>query len=198
MRIVHFQLLEDLRRIPLYSEGKSILVSEAEDDCKIVFISHRWHKTKRGESESVNSDGHGRNLWDETSRFDHGVGAKYKAICSGVKKLAHVKGWNTRKVYLWIDCSCVRLSDSESVKASLASFRGYISVCDAVMIPKLHEACLLQHTSIDMLEADCFQRSWMRLECMWFYAVGVFDLCMYVCMHSLCVRMYPCIFVDAA
>ncbi len=132
-------------------------VNEVSRDMKLIFISHRWLRPDVDPTKA---------------HPDDAEGSKHKLICAGVRKLAARKGWGI-KIGLWLDFCGVEQDDDALLKAGVASLRGYISVCDAVLIPspKVPEAG--DHT-VDKIAGEYGGRAWTRLESMSFYTVSNF------------------------
>ena len=170
MRLLPFQSLADLGRIPRSHENRTVMLSEIMNDSKIVFISHRWQRHSRGALDECDTTA---NVWNGKPNPDDCSCRKHKLICMGVERLADMKEWDKTKVFVWIDYACVDQDDQHLMKAAISSCRGYLSVCDAVLIPVVSEQHGHEHNTMELLEADFFHRAWTRLECMGFYAVSI-------------------------
>jgi hypothetical protein len=141
-------------------------VNEVPGDMKLIFISHRWLRPDVDPAKA---------------HPDDAQGSKHKLICAGVRKLAVKKGWDINCMGLWVDFCGVEQDDDVLLKAGVASLRGYISVCDAVLIPspKVPEA---GDNTVDKIAGEYGGRAWTRLESMSFYTVSVARLCMPPCL----------------
>jgi hypothetical protein len=130
-------------------------VNDVSEDMKLIFISHRWLRPDVDPTKA---------------HPDDAVGSKHKLICAGVRKLAAKKGWDVTNLGLWVDFCGVEQDDGMLLKAGVASLRGYISVCDAVLIPspKLPES---GENTVDKIAGEYGGRAWTRLESMSFYTV---------------------------
>jgi hypothetical protein len=131
-------------------------VNHVSADMKLIFISHRWLRPNE----------------DPTKAHPDDVeGSKHKLICAGVRKLADRKGWDINQIGLWLDFCGVEQDDGMLLKAGVASLRGYISLCDAVLIPspEMPEA---GDRTVDKIPGEYGARAWTRLESMSFYTVS--------------------------
>jgi hypothetical protein len=66
---------------------------------------------------------------------DDSKGTKHRLICKGVENLAKKKGWNLKKVVLWVDYCGIEQDDIERKLAGVDSLRGYVTLCGAVLVP---------------------------------------------------------------
>ena len=96
-----------------------------------MFISHRWLRPWYTREE-CEENGH---VWAGMAHPDDAQASKHRLICAGVRKLAESKGWDLRKVVLWVDFAGVEQDDSELLAAGVASLRGYITLSDTILIP---------------------------------------------------------------
>jgi hypothetical protein len=92
-------------------------------------------------------------------------------VCAGIQKLAQEKKWSTHQVYLWLDFCGVEQDDDVLLKAGVASLRGYISLCDAVLIPSPKVPDEMCEKTVDKIAGGYGDRAWTRLESMSFYTV---------------------------
>ncbi len=186
MRVIAFSDFECFRMIPRSSdtrktqkggskesdhEGKLLHlhdVNEVSRDMKLIFISHRWLRPDVDPAKA---------------HPDDAQGSKHKLICAGVRKLGVKKGWNINQVGLWLDFCGVEQDDDVLLKAGVASLRGYISICDAVLIPSpdVPEA---GDNTVDKIAGEYGARAWTRLESMSFYVVNLARLCIHVCVYK--------------
>jgi hypothetical protein len=120
MRIVNFDAFQKFGKLPRSSDKKTEEVTMIPAHAKLVFISHSWLRP---------------NMDAQTAHPDDAAGSKHALVCAGIKKLAQQKGWSSQHVYLWLDFCCVEQDRGDLLKAGVASLKGYISVCDAVLIP---------------------------------------------------------------
>ncbi len=96
---------------------------------------------------------------------------KHEIICAGIQKLAGNKGWDISQVSLWLDFCCIEQDCLQLLLAGVESLRGYISLCDAVLIPS-KELPAPGVRTIDKIRGGYGERAWTQLECMSFYAVS--------------------------
>ncbi len=175
MRIIAFADFERFRMVPRSSdirkrqkwssrdsgkEGKlldMLNVNDVPGDMKLIFISHRWLRPDVDPAKA---------------HPDDAQGSKHKLICAGVRKLAAKKEWDVKKVGLWLDFCGVEQDDDVLLKAGVASLRGYISICDAVLIPS-PEVPQAGANTVDKIPGEYGGRAWTRLESMSFYTVSM-------------------------
>ena len=179
MRLVKFADFERFGRIPRSSDRRSsardaqdkLDLMEIEDvsgDEKLVFISHRWLRPWHTREE-CEAQGH---EWAGMAHPDDAGGSKHKLICGGVRKLAEEKGWDIEGVSLWLDFCCVEQDDVGLLREGVESLRGYISVCDAVLIPSPEVPDGARERTVDNVAGGYGERAWTRLESMSFYTVS--------------------------
>ena len=82
---------------------------------------------------------------------DDAQASKHMLICDGVTRLADIKGWDLENVYLWVDFAGVEQDDTELLMAGVASLRGYITLCDAILIPAAARPPAGSANTIDMV-----------------------------------------------
>jgi hypothetical protein len=105
---------------------------ETADVSQIAFISHRWLRPWPTKKE-CEENGH---TWAGMAHPDDAQASKHKLVCDGLAKMAESKdGWDLEKVYLWVDFAGVEQDDSELLMAGVASLRGYIALCDTILVP---------------------------------------------------------------
>ena len=73
---------------------------------------------------------------------------------------------------MWLDFCGVEQDDGDLLRAGVASLRGYISVCDAVLIPSPKVPDEDGEQTIDKIAGGYGDRAWTRLESMLFYTVS--------------------------
>lgn len=156
MRVVEFATFEKFGKLPRSSDKKTMELVVVPGDAKLVFISHRWLRP--------NAD-------PKIAHPDDDDGTKHKLICAGIQKLAEKKKWNTHQVYLWLDFCGVEQDNDVLLKAGVASLRGYISLCDAVLIPSPQVPDEVSENTVDKIAGGYGDRAWTRLESMSFYTV---------------------------
>jgi hypothetical protein len=105
---------------------------------------------------------------------DDAAGSKYALICAGIPKLAEKNSWNLDHVYLWLDFSGIEQDNIELLLAGVQSLRGYVSLCDALLIPS-PEVPLDSKRSTDTVGGQYGQRAWTLLESMSFYTVSFYN-----------------------
>jgi hypothetical protein len=172
MQVVRFSDFEAFGQLPRSSDNLTELLSDMNnEDVFVVFISHRWLRPWHTREECV-QQGH---TWAGMPHPDNAAGDKHALICAGIKRLAQLKEWNIHKVCLWLDFCGVEQDDADLLLAGVDSLRGYISLCDAVLIPSLHEPVEGAWT-VDRIEGGYGERAWTRLESMSFYAVSLLRL----------------------
>jgi hypothetical protein len=93
-------------------------------------------------------------------------------LCAGVAKLAEEKGWTLDNVHVWLDFCGIDQDDDAKKWAGVESLRGYLSVCDAVVIPYPQPLRADASRSVDVLEVYG-ERGWTRLEALVAYGVGI-------------------------
>ncbi len=171
MKIITFTDFEKLGKLPRSCDRKAQDISVASVHTKLVFISHRWLRPWKTREECERN----KHVWAGMAHPDDNNGAKYRLICAGVRRLAEEKGWDIHHVGLWLDFCCVEQDDAALLQAGIASLRGYISVCDAVLIPT-SEVPVDAAWTVDKIPGEYGERAWTRLESMSFYAVSTSHL----------------------
>lgn len=184
MRVLRFSDFERFGKIPRSSDSKKA-TSELAQDCshstvdliditmlsrdeKVIFISHRWLRPWKKQEECERN----RHEWAGMAHPDDADGSKHKLICQGIRQLAQQKEWHINQLTLWLDFCSVEQDDDDLLKAGVDSLRGYISVCDAVLIPSPEvpkEGC---QKTVDQIAGGYGDRAWTRLESMSFYTVS--------------------------
>jgi len=167
MRVIKYLTFKEHGRIPRSDDKVTKKLSEVPDDAMLGFISHRWFRPWHTKEE-CEANGH---VWWGKAHPDDAQGTKHRLICDGMEKLAKAKGWDIDNVYLWVDFAGVEQDDEELLKAGVASLRGYITLCDAVLIPASAVPEGAEHT-VDMVPGGYGDRGWTRLEAMSMYAVS--------------------------
>lgn len=165
MRVVRYSDVEKHGKLPRSSDGITIPLSEVGEDEHIVFCSHNW---KRGDEDQCKSNGH---VWEGAAHPDDERATKHKLLCAGMAKLAEEKGWSLDKLLLWLDFCGIDQDDEVKKWAGVQSLRGYLSVCDAVIIP-YPEPPSNASRSVDVLRVYG-ERGWTRLEALVVYGVGI-------------------------
>ncbi len=178
MRILRFSALEKFGKLPRSSDNLTSQICYDDKDLKLVFISHRWLRPWHTKEEC---EEHGH-VWAGMAHPDDAAGSKYKLICAGVRKLVEKKGWDISQVALWLDFCCIEQDDKIVQAAGIKSLRGYISICDAVLIPS-PEVPAASARTVDQITGDYGGRAWTRLESMSFYTVSI------VCIHTPCLNV---------
>jgi hypothetical protein len=155
-------------------------------DEKLIFISHRWLRPWHTQEE-CEAQGH---EWAGMAHPDDAAGSKHKLICEGVRKLAEKKGWDINKVSLWLDFCGVEQDNAGLLMAGVQSLRGYISVCDALLIPSPKIPDAASDRTVDKIPGEYGGRAWTRLESMSFYTVSATFFLIFLCTLSYlqCVR----------
>ncbi len=169
MLILEFETFKKFEKIPRSSDKLTKDISHFSSDIKIVFISHRWLRPWHSQDE-CEKQGH---TWAGMAHPDDAAGSKHKLICAGIKKLAEKKGWDLGKVCLWLDFCGVEQDNLHLLQAGVASLRGYISLCDAVLIPSPEVPAQDGWNTVDKIAGGYGERAWTRLESMSFYTVSV-------------------------
>jgi hypothetical protein len=191
MRVVRFSDFERFRKIPrsshcIFENFKKataqlphacddhekekidlINVSELSGGDKLIFISHRWLRPWHTKEE-CEREGH---EWAGKPHPDDAAGSKHRLICQGIRRLAVIKEWRVEQLCLWLDFCCVEQDDGDLLKAGVASLRGYISVCDVLLIPSLRVPDVLDEKTVDKIGGGYGKRAWTLLESMSFYTV---------------------------
>jgi hypothetical protein len=114
---------------------------------QVVFISHRWFRPWHTKEE-CEENGH---AWAGMAHPDDAHASKHKLICDGVRRLAESKGWDLKKVVLWVDFAGVEQDDFERLMAGVASLRGYITLSDAILIPAVDRVPEGAANTVDMV-----------------------------------------------
>ena len=166
MRVVRYSDLEKHGKLPRSSDGITIPLTEVGEDERIVFCSHNW---KRGDEEQCKKNGH---VWQGAAHPDDEKATKHKLLCAGVAKLAEEKGWTLDNVHVWLDFCGIDQDDDAKKWAGVESLRGYLSVCDAVVIPYPQPLRADASRSVDVLKVYG-ERGWTRLEALVAYGVGI-------------------------
>ena len=182
MHVISFLGFEQFGKIPRSNDRKTTEISLASGQTKLVFISHRWLRTTRKECEGR---GH---KWAGMPHPDDDVGSKHRLVCAGIHKLAKEKGWDVNNVSLWLDFCGIEQDDEQLLQAGVASLRGYVSLCDAMLIPS-PEVPPEDAWTVDKIPGEYGARAWTRLESLSFYSVSYVIL-------SVCRYTYWCIYLN--
>ena len=158
----------ELAQVSNHDQVDLINISRLSGCDKLIFISHRWLRPWKTREE-CEENGH---EWAGMPHPDDAAGSKHKLICKGVVELAKRKEWQIDQVCLWLDFCGVEQDDVPLLKAGVASLRGYISVCDAVLIPSAKVRDRVGEKTIDKIGGGYGNRAWTRLESMLFYTVS--------------------------
>jgi hypothetical protein len=183
MRVVSFETFQDFGQLPRSSDRKTHEISVLHGNAKLVFISHRWFRPNEDPKIAHPDDEHN---------------SKHKLVCAGIQKLAEQKKWNIQHMYLWLDFCGVEQDDVALLTAGVASLRGYISVCDAVLIPSREVPPAGSEWTVDRIAGEYGGRAWTRLESMSFYAVGSPELCHKLCHLMQVMMLGPALHSDMA
>jgi hypothetical protein len=167
MSVVKFESFQQFGSLPRSSDKMTVQVPQLSGNSKLVFISHRWLRPWRSQQECEN---HGH-VWAGMAHPDDAEGSKHALICAGILKLVEHKAWDIKHVCLWLDFCGVEQDNLELLHAGVASLRGYISVCDAVLIPSPEVPSEEGERTVDRIAGEYGERAWTRLESMSFYTV---------------------------
>jgi hypothetical protein len=167
MYVVEFKKFEKFGELPRSSDKLAKDISQVSGDTRIIFISHRWLRPWHTQQE-CEREGH---KWAGMAHPDDDAGSKHKLLCAAVHQLAEEKDWNIQDVCLWLDFCSVEQDNLYLLRAGVASLRGYISVCDAVLIPSPEVPAEHDQRTVDKIAGDYGQRAWTLLESMAFYTV---------------------------
>ncbi len=166
MRVISLGAFRRLGKLPRSDDRLTVHVSEIPWDSKLIFISHRWLRPWHTQKECE----HHGHAWAGMAHPDDAACSKHRLICAGLDKLAAKKEWDAEKVFLWLDFCGVEQDDGNLLKAGVASLRGYVSACDAVLIPSAEVPAEGERT-VDQIKGEYGRRAWTRLESMSFYTV---------------------------
>jgi hypothetical protein len=169
MRVVKFETFKQFGKIPRSTDDLTQEVSMIPGESKIVFISHRWLRPWHTKKDCEDK-GH---KWAGMPHPDDDDGTKHKLISAGMQKLAEQKAWGLDQVYLWVDFCGVDQVDPSLLQAGVKSLRGYISVCDAVLIPSPEIPAQDEKRTVDRIAGEYGGRAWTRLESLSFYTVSL-------------------------
>jgi hypothetical protein len=134
---------------------------------KVIFISHRWFRPWKTREECERN----KHQWAGRAHPDDAAGSKHKLICQGICQLAQRKEWHINQLSLWLDFCSVEQDDAALLTAGVDSLCGYISVCDAVLIPSPEVPKDMGQKTVDQIAGGYGDRAWMLLESMSFYTV---------------------------
>jgi len=109
--------------------------------------------------------------WEGTPHPNDEKATKHQLVCEGLQLLAERKKWDLSSMYIWIDFSCIEQDDLERMWCGVASLRGYVAACDAVLAVT-PQPPVENSWTVDMLEVYG-ERGWTRLEAMVAYSMGV-------------------------
>jgi hypothetical protein len=138
MCVVKFVDFQRFGKLPRSSDRLTCNISQVSFEEKMVFISHRWLRPWHTQKKC---EGYGH-VWAGNAHPDDYEGSKHELICAGIHKLAAKKGWEVSQVFLWLDFCCIEQDSPTLLKAGVASLRGYVSLCDAILIPgRLWQDC---------------------------------------------------------
>jgi hypothetical protein len=168
MRVVSFKTFKQHGKLPRSSDKVTQAMTLIPGEAIVIFISHRWLRPWKTQHE-CEGEGH---VWAGMSHPDDHAGSKHLLICAAVQKLAKEKKWLLNQVFLWLDFCCVEQDDARLLLEGVKSLRGYISVCDAMLIPSPEVPAEDDERTVDRLGRGYGDRAWTRLESMSFYAVS--------------------------
>ena len=168
MRVVRFETFRRCGKIPRSDNKVTQDVSLIPGEAKIVFISHRWLRPWHTQRE-CEEKGH---TWAGMAHPDDHLGTKHALICAAIQKLAEQKAWDLDQVFLWLDFCGVEQDDAELLREGVKSLRGYISICDAVLVPSPEVPAQDGDKTVDRIGGEYGARAWTRLESMSFYTVS--------------------------
>jgi hypothetical protein len=169
MHVVSFQTFKLHGELPRSSDHLTQPVSLLPGEAKIIFISHRWLRPWHTQHE-CEEQGH---PWAGMAHPDDQAGSKHALICAAIQKLAEQKAWNLdTQVFLWLDFCCVEQDDSHLLLEGVKSLRGYISICDAVLVPSTEVPALGGEKTVEKIAGEYGDRAWTRLESLSFYTVS--------------------------
>jgi hypothetical protein len=77
--------------------------------------------------------------------------------------------------FLWVDFCCIEQDDKNRLLAGVKSLIGYISLCDALLIPS-PEVPAANDRTIDRIAGSYGKRAWTLLESMSFFAVRIYSI----------------------
>jgi hypothetical protein len=169
MRVVSFQAFKQHGKLPRSSDHVTQLVSLLPGEAKIIFISHRWLRPWHTQQE-CEEQGH---AWAGMAHPDDQAGSKHALICAAIEKLANKKAWNLDLVFLWLDFCCVEQDDPHLLLEGVKSLRGYIAICNALLVPSTEVPALDGEKTVEKIGGDYGDRAWTRLESLSFYTVSV-------------------------
>lgn len=164
MRAVSFEQLEELGHLPRSSDQTAMQLQDIPVQAKIVYISHRWARPWQTMFECMKY-GH---KWAGMAHPDNEEKSKYVLMCKALKALASKNKWDISKVYVWLDFACIDQDDRALWAKGVASLRGYIVVCDALMIlsPKVPAEGARY---INLVPGEYGERAWTLLEALLYY-----------------------------
>ena len=168
MMVISFETFKQHGKLLRSNEKVTKDVSSVLGEAKLIFISHRWLRPWHTQKE-CEDEGH---TWAGMAHPDDHLGTKHTLICAAVQRLAEEKKWNLDQVLLWLDFCGVEQDDHKKKIAGVQSLRGYVSVCDAVLIPSPEVPEQHEQKTVDKIKGEYGERAWTRLESMSFYTVS--------------------------
>jgi hypothetical protein len=169
MHVVDFKKFESFGKLPRSSDRITRDLCEVPGDTTLVFISHRWLRPWHTKEE-CEANGH---VWAGMAHPDDNAGSKHSLVCASIRKLAPQNGWDVNKLCVWLDYCGVEQDIPHLLQAGVASLRGYISLCDAVLIPSPEVPAKQNARTVDKIPGEYGERAWTRLESMSFYTVRI-------------------------
>lgn len=168
MRVIRFETFKQCGKLPRSDDKVTQEVSLIPGETKLIFISHRWLRPWHTQQEC---EQHG-SVWAGMAHPDNQYGAKHALICAATQKLAEQKAWNLHEVHLWLDFCGVEQDDERLKQEGVKSLRGYVSVCDVVLVPSLEIPAEDGERTVERIRGQYGERAWTRLESMSFYTVS--------------------------
>ena len=168
MRVVRFETFKQCGKLPRSDDKVTQEVSLIPGETKLIFISHRWLRPWHTQQECEQNG----SVWAGMAHPDNQHGAKHALICAATQKLAEQKAWNLHEVHLWLDFCGVEQDDERLKQEGVKSLRGYVSVCDVVLVPSLEIPAEDGERTVERIRGQYGERAWTRLESMSFYTVS--------------------------
>jgi hypothetical protein len=180
MRVVAFETFKEFGKLPRSSDNVTQEASLVPGTAKLIFISHRWLRPWTTQQKCEEE----RHVWAGMAHPDDHAGSKHELICAAIPELARQKAWSLDEVFLWLDFCCVEQDDTHLLQEGVKSLRGYISICDAVLIPSPNAPALDGEKTVDQIAGEYGLRAWTRLESMSFYTVSEsLQICTPTCLY---------------
>ena len=165
MQVVQFYDFKTADGMPRSSEGVTQDIEDVPDDAILCMVTHKWVRPWHDKADCEKHS----HQWAGRPHPDNDSGAKHMLVCKAAERLCREKGWDMRKLYLWVDYCCIEQDNIRLRTKGVKSMLGYIAACDCLLIPSM-ELPPEGATSTNRVLGG--NRSWFQLETMCLSAIS--------------------------